>query len=33
MALKDPQMCKKGTAGKRKHVTSIITQKLEIIEV
>jgi hypothetical protein len=33
MALKDPQMCKQGTAGKRKHATSTITQKLEIIEV
>jgi len=33
MALKDPKMCKQSTAGKRKHVTSTITQKLEIIEV
>jgi hypothetical protein len=24
-------MCKQGTAAKRKHVTSTITQKLEII--
>jgi hypothetical protein len=33
MALKDPYMCKEGTAGNRKHVTSTVTQKLEIIKV
>ena len=28
---KDPKMSKQGTAGKRKHITSVIPQKLEII--
>jgi hypothetical protein len=31
MALKDPQSSKQGTAGKRKHVTLMIPQILEII--
>jgi hypothetical protein len=28
---KYPKMCKQGTAGKRKHVTLTVPQKLEII--
>jgi hypothetical protein len=31
MASKDPKMSKQGTAGKRKPVTLMIPQKLEII--
>jgi hypothetical protein len=31
MASKDPNMSKQGTAGKRKHVTRTIPQKMEII--
>jgi hypothetical protein len=31
MASKDSQMGKQGTAGKRKHITLMIYQKLEII--
>ena len=31
MASKDPKMSKQGTAGKRKHVTLLIPQKLQII--
>jgi hypothetical protein len=33
MASEDPKMRKQGTAGKRKHVTSMIPQKLEIIRI
>ena len=31
MASKDPKISKQGTAGKRRHVTAMIPQKLEII--
>jgi hypothetical protein len=31
MASKDPKVSKQGTAGKKKHVTLLIPQKLEII--
>jgi hypothetical protein len=31
MASKDPKVSKQGTTGKRKHVTLMIPQKLEII--
>jgi hypothetical protein len=31
MASEDPKMSKQGTAGKRKHVTLMIHQKIEII--
>jgi len=31
MTSKDPKLSKQGTAGKRKHTTSTIPQKLEII--
>jgi hypothetical protein len=31
MASKDPKMSRQGTAGKKKHVTLMIPQKLEII--
>jgi hypothetical protein len=31
MALEDPEISKQGTAGKRKHVTLTVPQKLEII--
>lgn len=31
MALKGPKMSKQGTVGKRKHVTSLIPQKREMI--
>jgi hypothetical protein len=31
MASKDPKMSKQGTADKRKHITLMIPQKLEII--
>jgi hypothetical protein len=31
LASKDPKMSKQGTAGKRKHVTLMIPQKLKII--
>jgi len=31
MASKDPKLSKEGTAGKRKHTTSTIPQKIEII--
>jgi hypothetical protein len=31
MALENPNMSNQGTAGKRKHVTLMVPQKLEII--
>jgi hypothetical protein len=31
MASEDPKMGKQGTAGKRKHVTLMVPQKLKII--
>jgi len=31
MASEEPKMCKQGAAGKRKHVTVMIPQKVEII--
>ena len=31
MASKDPKMSNQGTAGKRKHVTLMVPQKLDII--
>jgi hypothetical protein len=33
MASKDPKMSQQGTAGKRKHVTLIMPQKLGIIRL
>jgi hypothetical protein len=31
MASEDPEMSKQGTAGKRKHITLMMPQKLELI--